>query len=94
MKQKTTILLAVAGLIGIGLLVFGLHTTEATTPLSSTGSQENRHDSEYVAAASISKETLLVLLAVGIAGVLGMSRRKKNIKNERPAVRSNQPSEP
>ena len=94
MNHKNTIVLVAAGVISIGLLVYGLITTEATRPLSSAGSQENRHDLEYVAAASISKETLLLLLAVGIAGVLGMSRRKKNIKNEKPAVRSNRPSDP
>ena len=94
MNYKNTILLAVAGVISIGLLVYELITTEATTPLLSAGSKQNLHDSDYWAAASISKETLLVLLAVGIAGVLGMSRKKKNIKKEESGPKSNRPSDP
>ena len=94
MKLKTTILLAAAGVISIGLLVFGLITTEVTTPLVSAEPQKNRHESDYWAAASISKETLLALLAVGIAGVLGMSRRRKKLKSDGNSAKLNRTSDP
>ena len=95
MNHKNTIfLLKTAGVIGIGLLGFGLLTTEAATPLLSAGSQKSTNNSDIWAAALISKETLLLLLAVGIAGVLGMSRKKKNVKNQVTGAESNRSSDP
>jgi DMSO reductase anchor subunit len=40
--------------------------------------------SESYATASISKETILFLLAAGIIGVLGVSRKKKDIGSYTP----------
>jgi len=44
---------------------------------------------ETYTAASIPKATILLLLAVGVIGVLGVSRKKKNIVNSAPKKETN-----
>ncbi len=90
MKSKNGPLFAVAGILSIGLLIFGLLFTQAPSPSSPMDEQ----DPDFLVAASISKETLLLLLAVGIAGVLGMSRRKKDNKSVTLRSKSNRSSDP
>ena len=72
--------MAAAAVIGIGLLVFGLLSTQSTMPSSTDDTQEPLNNRNWWTAAPISKETLLLLLAVGIASVLGISRKKRKSK--------------
>lgn len=77
MKQQNGVLITIAGILSIGLLIVGLLSAQDLFPSSLMKQQDGLTDPDFFAAPSISKEMLLLLLAVGIAGVLGMSRRKK-----------------
>lgn len=92
MSNKNLKFPALIGIILIGLLVFIFFYghDKPRSPESSNKDQisvPNRSE-----AASISKGTILLLLAVGVIGVLGVSRKKKitsgivqNNGDDRPA---------
>jgi hypothetical protein len=61
-----------------GLLIRGLLGTRGTTFRLPTELQDSLMDTKVWVAATISKETLL--LAVGIAGMLSLSRKRKRIE--------------
>jgi hypothetical protein len=93
LKNKNATVLVVTGILIIGLLIFGLLSTQDTAPLSPADQHDSMQENTHLwMNASISKGTLLLLLAVGIAGVLGVSRKKKDIKNSAKRSESNHPS--
>ena len=92
-KDITASLLTPTGILIFGFLMSGIFIG-AEPPLSYTIQDDNSYGSETRAAIYISKETLLLLLAVGIAGALGIQRKKKNIKSPAPPSRSIQHSDP
>ena len=94
MNYKNTIIVTAAGLISIVFLVFGLFSNQGTMPSSTNDTQESPNNRNWWTAAPISTETLLVLLAVGIAGALGISRRKKKIKSDGQDAGSDRPTSP
>ena len=77
MKIKTFALCAVISVVIIGLLtlIILLHTTESE--ISQLSNQNQISYPETYASTSISKGTILLLLAVGVIGVLGVARKMK-----------------
>lgn len=80
MKNKAATLWMATVILTIGLIIVGLLVIQDPMLSSSRGLQDGVNDPDLWEAASISKETLLLLLAIGIAGVLGLSRKSKGIK--------------
>jgi len=81
MKIKNLILFGLTSLILSGLttiVLVSVFDKEETTRLFD---QNQVKVPETYTAASISKGTILLLLAVGVIGVLGVSRKKKEILN-------------
>ena len=81
MKIKSLILFALTSVIlsGLTTIVFiSVLDKEETTRLFD---QNQVEVPETYTAASISKGTILLLLAVGVIGVLGVSRKKEDIDN-------------
>ena len=77
MKIRNFTFILMLGVIFSGLMVAGyvsFHDKEETARLKI---QNQAQTSESYAAASISKGTVLLLLAVGVIGVLGVSRKRK-----------------
>jgi hypothetical protein len=81
MKIKSLIFLALTGVIlsGVTTIVFISALDKAETTRLFNQNQVNVP--ETYNAASISKGTILLLLAVGLIGVLGVSRKKKDTIN-------------
>ena len=92
-KDITAFLVTPTGILIFGFLMSGI-CIGAEPPLSYTIQNDNSYGSVTWAAISISKETLLLLLAVGIAGALGFMRKKKNIKSPAPPYKSSHHSDP
>ncbi len=78
--NKLTFVLLLSVIIS-GLMAAGYVSVHDNKETSGVASQSQAQTSESSAAASISKGTILFLLAVGIIGVLGVSRKKKGIEN-------------
>jgi hypothetical protein len=81
MKIKNLIFLTLTSVIlsGLATIVFiSVLDKEETTRLFD---QDQVEVPETYSAASISKGTILLLLTVGVIGVLGVSRKRKNIVN-------------
>jgi len=81
MKIKNLIFLTLTSVILLGLtthVFISVLDKEETTRLLD---QNQVKIPETHTAASIPKTTILLLLAVGVIGVLGVSRKKKNIDN-------------
>ena len=79
MKIKNLIFLTLTSVIlsGLTAIVFiSVWDKEETTRLFD---QDQVEVPETYSAASISKGTILLLLTVGVIGVLGVSRKRKNI---------------
>jgi hypothetical protein len=79
MKIKNLIFFALISVILSGLttiVYISVFNKEETTRLFD---QNQVNVSETYSAASISEGTILMLLAVGVIGVLGVSRKKKDI---------------
>jgi hypothetical protein len=93
-KNKNASILLVAGILIFGPLIFGLFSARDTSLLSPADQQESMHENTHLWTASISIETLLFLLAVGIAGVLGVSRKKKDTNNNTEGSESKRLSKP
>ena len=86
MKIKNFIFFVFICTILSGLIVIVFISAHNYKEISMQLSQNQIHIPNSYKAASTSKGTILLLLAVGVIGVLGISRKKKNIG--RPAQRS------
>lgn len=78
MKIKKLTYVLLLGVILSGLMTAGyvsVHDKEGSPGLTN---QNQAATSENYAAASISKGTILFLLAVGVIGFLGVSRKRKD----------------
>ena len=79
MKIKNFIFFGLLSVILSGLFVFISISITNYKEISIQINQNQIYLPNSYQAASISKRTILLLLAAGIIGVLGISRRKKNI---------------
>ena len=78
MKIRNLTFILMIGVIFSGLMAAGyvsVHDKEETSRLKI---QNQAQTSESYATTSISKSTILLLLAVGVVGALGVSRKKKD----------------
>jgi len=97
MKIKNLIFLALTSVILSGLTTIVFITVLDTKETIRLFDQNQVKVPETYTAASISKGTILLLLAVGVIGALGVSRKKKGIVNSSPkkeTTKSPQLSEP
>jgi hypothetical protein len=97
MKIKNLIFLALTSVILSGLTTIVFITVLDTKETIRLFDQNQVKVPETYTAASISKGTILLLLAVGVIGVLGVSRKKKGIVNsaqKKETPKSPQLSEP
>jgi hypothetical protein len=78
MKNKTFSLYAIIGVIISGLVILFISARPDKLEIPQQYHQNQISVPENYAAASISKGTILLLLAAGLIGVLGIGRRKKN----------------
>lgn len=78
MKIKSFSLCAIIGVVITGLMILLIFSRPDESEISQLNKQNQISFPETYAAASISKGTILLLLAVGVIGVLGVSRKKKN----------------
>ena len=81
MKNRTFSLYAIIGVIIGGLFVSIISSRFDSSEINLPNNQNPISVPKIYAAASISKGTILLLLAVGVIGVLGVSRKKKDRKN-------------
>jgi hypothetical protein len=82
MKIKKLTYVLLLSVILSGLMTAGYVSTHDKKESFRLGNQNQAAASESYAAASISKGTILFLLAVGVIGFLGVSRkRKSNVGN-------------
>jgi hypothetical protein len=81
MKFKNLIWFAFIGLFISGLLFFMLFHGDGQPSSSRLSRQAPIFVSDTYLVASLSKGTILLLLAVGVTGALGISRTKKGIRN-------------
>jgi hypothetical protein len=79
MKINNLTFILLLGVVLSGLMVAGYVSVHDKAEISRLGSQSQAKTSESYATASISKGTILFLLSVGVIGVLGVSRKKKDI---------------
>ncbi len=91
MKIKSFSLFAIIGVIIIGLMILLIVQRPHESEISQLNDQNQISVPESYMAASISKGTILLLLAVGVIGVLGVGRKKKGTrrhdqKNETDSV--------
>jgi hypothetical protein len=77
MKIKKVTYVLLLGVILSGLMTAGYVSTHDKKESSRLGNQSQAAASESYAASSISKGTILFLLAVGVIGFLGVSRKRK-----------------
>ena len=80
MKIKTFIFFTLIGIILSGLTVIMLMPVFDKKENTGLIDQDQLQGPQNYAVASMSKGTILMLLAVGIVGALGISRTKKNSK--------------
>ena len=86
MKINNLTFILLLGLILSGLMVAGYVSVQDKEETSRLGSQNQAQTSENYAAASISRGTILLLLAMGVIGALGVSRTKNSTRS--PAQRN------
>jgi hypothetical protein len=77
MKIKNLIFFLLIGAILSGLVTAGFISVHDKEAISQQINQNQFQVPESYDAASFSKGTILLLLAVGLIGVLGISRRKR-----------------
>ena len=80
MKTKVLIFFALISIILLGLMTIGFVSVLDKNETTTFNSQVPVQVAETYTAASLSKGTILFLLAVGVIGALGVSRTKKNTK--------------
>ena len=78
MKIKHLIFFALVGIIFPGLTSIGFNSVLDKGKTIRLLDQNQVNLPESFTVASMTKETILLLLAVGVMGVLGVSRKKKN----------------
>jgi hypothetical protein len=79
MKINNLTFILLLSVILSGLIIAGFIFVNDKAETSNSAGQIIAPPSESYSTAAISKGTLLVLLAVGVIGVLGVSRKKKDI---------------
>ena len=77
MKIKNLIFFLLIGTLLSGLITAGFISVHDKEEVSEQIKQKQFQVPESYNAASVSKGTILLLLAVGLIGVLGISRRKR-----------------
>jgi F0F1-type ATP synthase assembly protein I len=92
MKIKNLIFFLLIGTLLSGLVTAGFISVHDKEEVSEKIKQNQFQIPENYNAASVSKGAILLLLAVGLIGVLGISRKKKEIGN--PAQRNEADREP
>jgi preprotein translocase subunit SecG len=78
MKIKSFLLFAIIGVIIIELIILLIVQRPHESEISQLNNQNQISVPESYMAAPISKGTILLLLAAGVIGVLGVSRKKKD----------------
>jgi hypothetical protein len=86
MKITNFRLFALIGVLIAGLMILAILLRADESAISRLNNQHQISVPESYTAASLSKETILLLLAVGVIGALGISRTKKGIG--KPAQRN------
>ena len=79
MKIKNLIFFLLIGILLSGLAITIFVTVHDKEEISKQISQKLFQVPEGYNAASVSKGTILLLLAVGVIGVLGISRKKREL---------------
>ena len=92
MKIKNLIFFLFIGILLSGLAIAVFITVHDKEEISKQINQKLFPVPESYNAASVSKGTILLLLTVGLIGVLGISRKKKEVGN--PAQRNEADREP
>ena len=82
MKIKNLIFILLIGTLLSGLVTAGFISVHDKEEVSEKINQNQFQIPESYNAASVSKGTILLLLAVGVIGVLGISRKKKDIGSQ------------
>ena len=93
MKINNLTFILLIGVLLSGLMAAGYVSVRDEKETSRLGSQNQAQGTENYTAASISKGTILFLLAVGIIGVLGVSRKKRDIAGPDQQGRMNRSAE-
>jgi len=81
MKIKNLIFFLFIGILLSGLAIGVFITVYEKAEISKQISQKLFQVPEGYNAASVSKGTILLLLAVGVIGVLGISRKKRGLRS-------------
>ena len=93
MKIKKLTYVLLLSVILSGLITAGYISIHDKKDSSRLGNQSQAATSESYAAASISKGTILFLLAVGVIGFLGVSRKRKgSVDNDQKNATNRAPS--
>jgi hypothetical protein len=92
MKIKNLIFFLLIGTLLSGLVTAGFISVHDKEEVSEKIKQNQFPVPESYNAASVSKGTILLLLAVGVIGVLGISRKKRGLGS--PAQRNGTNREP
>jgi hypothetical protein len=92
MKTKNLIYLLMMGILLSGLIAAGFISVHNKEKISKQINQNQFQIPQRYNPASISKGTILLLLAVGVIGVLGVKRKKKEPGN--PAQKNEISREP
>ena len=79
MKIKNLIILVLTGVILSGLTIIVLTSVSDKRETTRLFDHDRVKVPDTHSAASISKGTVFLLLAVGVIGVLGVSRKKKGV---------------
>jgi hypothetical protein len=79
MKIKNLIFFLLIGTLLSGLVTAGFISVHDKEEVSEQIKQNQLQIPESYHAASVSKGTILLLLAVGVIGVLGISRKKREL---------------
>jgi hypothetical protein len=92
MKIKNLIFFLLTSIILLGLVISGFISVHDKEEISVPINQSPLQVPESFNAASVSKVTVLLLLTVAVIGVLGISRKRKELGN--PAQRNETNREP
>ena len=84
MKIKASSLFVIIGVLITGFMIFSILFYQDELGISKLIIQSLKTVPESEQAASIPKETILVLIAVGIIGVLVVGRKKKGSRSNAP----------
>ncbi len=92
MKIKNLIFFLLISILLSGLVIVVFISVHDKEEISKQINQNQFQVPESYNAASVSKGTILLLLAVGVIGVLGISRKKRELRS--PARRNETNREP